>query len=126
MKKILRIALVAGLIYGSCFAADDSITQNMNQMQRGVDLIQKGFINNSRTLIDEGIGEIMKSTNVYKELSGKRKYLKNVAVNDLKSLEENVRKLTMALATRDYNRASAIYGNILINCAMCHRVVRKW
>ncbi len=125
MKFFAKI--MAALLFTALAAqAEDSIISNMKALQNGVDMIQKGFVNNSRVLIDEGIREIMKNTKAYKHLSDKRKHLKNVAYNNLKDIEKNVKSMTLALAKRDYHAASEAYGHILVNCAACHATVRKW
>ncbi len=125
MKNLAKMVM-ALLFVAAAAQAEDSIIKNMNALQDGVNLIQKGFVNNSPVLIEEGIRVIMKNTKAYKNLSEKRKRLKNVAYNNLKDIEGNVKAMTLALAKKDYRSASEAYGHILVDCAACHAAVRRW
>ncbi len=117
---------VAPLFIAVAAQAEESIIKNMQELQKGADMIEKGFVNNSRTLIDEGIMVITKNTKAYINLSEKRKHLKNVACNNLKDIEKSVKEMALALAKRDYRFASEAYGHILANCSACHVAVRRW
>lgn len=124
MKQITK--LIMALIACTLLAQADTLKENMATMQQGMELIQNGFINNSQLMIQEGITHLMSATKAYEKLSGERTHLKNVAITDLANIEKSVKKMTEYLATKDYTKAAHTYGDVLVNCARCHAVVRKW
>ena len=96
--KLTKI-LMAGILSVSFASANDVMKNSMNIMQKGMEEVQFGFINNNSDLIKNGLAQIQKGNEMFSDKSVISKYLPkdkkhmvNVAVNASKRITADTTK----------------------------------
>lgn len=130
--KMIKILALSALI-ASGVAADDTLPQNMHQMEGGLSSVQKGFLYNTPELIKSGISDIQKADALFHDVDATKKYLpkdkqhmSNIAFNAAKRIDKASNKLLKALDKKEYSKAHESYSEIVNACTACHAVVRSW
>jgi hypothetical protein len=130
--KMIKILALSALI-ASGVAADDTLVQNMHQMENGLSSVQKGFLYNTPELIKSGISDIKKADALFHDVDATKNYLpkdkqhmSNIAFNAAKRIDTASNKLLKALDKKEYSKAHESYSEIVNACTACHAVVRGW
>lgn len=130
--KIVKILALSALLSAGVMA-DDSLAQNMSQMESGLSNVQKGFLYNTPTLIKSGVSEIQKANALFHNMEDTKKYLpkdkqhmSNIAFNASKRIDTASNELVKALDKKEYSKAHKSYSDIVNACTACHAVVRGW
>jgi cytochrome c556 len=130
--KMIKILALSALI-ASGVAADDTLVQNMHQMENGLSSVQKGFLYNTPELIKSGISDIKKADSLFHDVDATKNYLpkdkqhmSNIAFNAAKRIDTASNKLLKALDKKEYSKAHESYSEIVNACTACHAVVRGW
>jgi len=131
MKMIKILALSALLSAG--VMADETLANNMSQMENGLSNVQKGFLYNTPALIKNGVAEIKKADALFHDMDATKKYLpkdkqhmSNIAFNAAKRIDTATNDLLAALDKKQYSKAHQSYSDIVNACTACHAVVRGW
>jgi len=131
MKMIKILALSALLSAG--VMADETLVNNMSQMESGLSNVQKGFLYNTPALIKSGVAEIKKADALFHDMEATKKYLpkdkqhmSNIAFNAAKRIDTASNDLLKALEKKQYSKAHQSYSDIVNACTACHAVVRGW
>jgi len=132
MKKLTRI-LVAAILSISFASANDVMQKSMATMDDGMNLIQKGFMNNNVDLIKEGLKKVEKGNDMFsdsktiaKYLPDNKKHMVNVAVNQSKRIKLDATVIDLRLDDKAYVNAANGYSDMLNACSRCHGLVRNW
>ena len=130
--KLTKI-LMAGILSVSFASANDVMKNSMNIMQKGMEEVQFGFINNNSDLIKNGLAQIQKGNEMFSDKSVISKYLPkdkkhmvNVAVNASKRITADTTIIELNLDDKAYTKAAEGYSDILNACSRCHGIVRSW
>jgi cytochrome c556 len=130
--KMIKILALSALI-ASGVAADDTLVQNMHQMENGLSSVQKGFLYNTPELIKSGISDIKKADALFHDVDATKNYLpkdkqhmSNIAFNAAKRIDTASNKFLKALDKKEYSKAHESYSEIVNACTACHAVVRGW
>lgn len=131
MKMVKILALSALLSAG--VMADETLANNMSQMESGLSSVQKGFLYNTPALIKSGVSEIQKADALFHDMDATKKYLpkdkqhmSNIAFNAAKRIDTASNDLLKALDKKQYSKAHQSYSDIVNACTACHAVVRGW
>lgn len=73
MKMVKILALSA--LLGAGVMADDTLVNNMSQMESGLSNVQKGFLYNTPDTIKSGVAEIQKADALFHNMEATKKYL---------------------------------------------------
>ncbi|MEA2050641.1 MAG: hypothetical protein U9O56_07920 [Campylobacterota bacterium] len=130
--KLSKI-LMAGILSVTVASANDVMKDSMNIMQKGMEEVQFGFINNNADLIKSGLSQIQKGNEMFsdksiikKYLPADKKHLVNVAVNASKRITADTTIIELNLEDKAYTKAAEGYSDILNACSRCHGIVRSW
>jgi len=130
--KLSKI-LLAGILSVSFASANDVMKNSMNIMQKGMEEVQFGFINNNSDLIKSGLAQIQKGNKMFsnesviaKYLPEDKKHLVNVAVNASKRIAADTTIVELNLDDKAYTKAAEGYSDMLNACSRCHGIVRSW
>ncbi len=130
--KLSKI-LIAGILSFSAANANDVMKESMNIMQKGIEQVQFGFINNNAELIKEGLVQIKKGNEMFSDESVIKKYLPenkkhmvNVATNASKRIHLDANIIELNLDDKAYTKAAEGYSDMLNACSRCHGIVRSW
>lgn len=131
--KMVKILALAALVTCGAASADDTLLQNMHQMENGLNSVQKGFLYNAPDMIKSGVGEIKKADALFHNMEDTKKYLpkekhhmSNIAFNAAKRIDSASNDLVKALDKKQYSKAHQSYSEIVNACTACHAVVRGW
>lgn len=131
MKMIKILALSALLSAG--VMADETLVNNMSQMESGLSNVQKGFLYNTPVLIKSGVADIKKADALFHDMEATKKYLpkdkqhmSNIAFNAAKRIDTASAELLKALDKKEFSKASQSYSEIVNACTACHAIVRGW
>ncbi len=132
MKKLTKI-LVAGILSVTVANANDVMQNSMSIMQKGIEKVQFGFINNNATMIKEGLAEVSKGNNLFskknviaKYLPKDKKHMVNTAVNAAKRITADTTIIDLNLDDKAYTKAAKGYADVLNACSRCHGLIRSW
>ena len=124
---------MAGILSVSFASANDVMKNSMNIMQKGMEEVQFGFINNNSDLIKSGLAQIQKGNEMFsnesviaKYLPNDKKHMVNVAVNASKRITADTTIVELNLDDKAYTKAAEGYSDILNACSRCHGIVRSW
>ncbi|ADR34971.1 hypothetical protein Sulku_2311 [Sulfuricurvum kujiense DSM 16994] len=130
--KIIKILALSALLSAGVMA-DETLVNNMSQMESGLSNVQKGFLYNTPALIKSGVAEIKKADALFHDMEGTKKYLpkekqhmSNIAFNAAKRIDTASNDLLKALDKKQYSKAHQSYSDIVNACTACHAVVRGW
>ncbi|MEA3383495.1 MAG: hypothetical protein U9Q20_02315 [Campylobacterota bacterium] len=130
--KLTKI-LMAGILSVSFASANDVMKNSMNLMQKGIEEVQFGFINNNSDMIKSGLSQIQKGNDMFsdesvikKYLPKNKKHLVNVAVNASKRISADTTIVELNLDDKAYTKAAEGYSDLLNACSRCHGLVRSW
>ena len=131
MKMIKILALSA--LLGAGAMADETLANNMSQMESGLSSVQKGFLYNTPDLIKSGVADIKKADALFHNADETKKFLpkdkqhmSNIAFNAAKRIDTASNELIKALDKKQYSKAHKSYSEIVDACTACHAVVRGW
>jgi len=129
----LRKILMAGILSVSFASANDVLTHSMDIMQKGIEQVQFGFINNNKEKIKEGLKQIKKGNALFSSeslikasLPNDKKHMVNVAVNTSKRIAADATIIELNLDDKAYTKAAEGYADIINACSRCHGIVRSW
>jgi hypothetical protein len=132
MNKLMKI-LVAGILSVSVANANDIMKQSMDIMQKGIEKVQFGFINNNAAMIKEGLTQVKQGNKLFSTKNVIAKYLPknkvhmvNIAVNASKRIHADTTIIDLNLDERAYTKAGEGYADMLNACSRCHGLVRSW
>ncbi len=130
--KLSKI-LIAGILSFSAANANDVMKESMNIMQKGIEQVQFGFINNNAELIKDGLVQIKKGNEMFsdedvikKYLPENKKHMVNVATNASKRIHLDANIIELNLDDKAYTKAAEGYSDMLNACSRCHGIVRSW
>lgn len=130
--KIIKILALSALLSAGVMA-DETLVNNMSQMESGLSNVQKGFLYNTPALIKSGVAEIKKADALFHDMEATKKYLpkdkqhmSNIAFNAAKRIDTASNDLLKALEKKQYSKAHQSYSDIVNACTACHAVVRGW
>lgn len=125
--------LMAGILSVSFASAGDVLKDSMNIMQKGIEQVQYGFINNNADLIKDGLVMIKKGNKMFsdekviaKYLPTDKKHMVNVAKNASKRIHLDANIIELNLEDKAYTKAAEGYSDMLNACSRCHGIVRSW
>ena len=91
--KLSKI-LIAGILSVTIATASETLSTSMNMMQKGIEQVQFGFINNNEQMIRDGLKAITKGNAMFsdsavikKSLPSNKKHMVNVATNAAKRID---------------------------------------
>lgn len=130
--KLTKI-LLAGIIALTTASANDVMKESMNIMQKGIEQVQFGFINNNEELIRNGLVQIKKGNDMFsdekvikKYLPQNKKHMVNVASNAAKRITLDANIIELNLDDKAYTKAANGYSDMLNACSRCHGIIRSW
>lgn len=130
--KLTKI-LIAGLLSVTFATANDTLTNSMTIMQKGIEQVQFGFINNNEQMVREGLKTINKGNTMFsdaalieKSLPENKKHMVNVATNASKRITADATIIELNLDDKAYTKAAEGYSDMLNACSRCHSIVRSW
>ncbi len=125
--------LIAGLLSVTFANANDTLSNSMNIMQKGIEQVQFGFINNNEQMVREGLKAIKKGNAMFsdsavikKALPSNKKHMVNVAENASKRIAADATIIELNLDDKAYTKAAEGYSDMLNACSRCHSIVRSW
>jgi hypothetical protein len=102
-------------------------------MQKGIEQVQFGFINNNEQMVREGLKSITKGNAMFsdealikKSLPANKKHMFNVAENASKRIAADATIIELNLDDKAYTKAAEGYSDMLNACSRCHSIVRSW
>ena len=130
--KLSKI-LVAGILSVTIANANDVMKESMHIMQKGIEQVQFGFINNNAELIRDGLVQIKKGNDMFsdekviaKYLPEDKKHMVNVASNASKRIHLDANIIELNLDDKAYTKAAEGYSDMLNACSRCHGIIRSW
>lgn len=130
--KLTKI-LMAGILSVTFASANDTLTKSMNMMQKGIEQVQFGFINNNEQIIRTGLKAIQKGNTMFsdealikKSLPSNKKHMTNVAENASKRITADATIIELNLDDKAYTKAAEAYSDMLNACSRCHGIIRSW
>lgn len=130
--KLSKI-LMAGILSVTFATANDTLNTSMNIMQKGIEQVQFGFINNNEEMVREGLKAITKGNAMFsdsaiieKSLPSNKKHMVNVASNASKRIAADATIIELNLDDKAYTKAAEGYSDMLNACSRCHSIVRSW
>jgi len=130
--KLSRI-LMAGILSVTFATANEALSTSMNIMQKGIEQVQFGFINNNEQMIREGLKAIQKGNTMFsdesliaKSLPENKKHMSNVASNASKRIAADATIIELNLDDKAYTKAAEGYSDMLNACSRCHSIIRSW
>jgi cytochrome c553 len=132
MKKLVTTLATLALAT-SVAMADKSLDTSMVDMENGLNDIQKGFLYNQKTLINEGAKKILVANKIFhteqsvkKFLPANKSHMSGIAFNTANRINQYTDELNVYLKSGQYSKASQAYSNIINACTNCHAIVRGW
>jgi cytochrome c553 len=132
MKKITTI-LAASILSVTVASANDTLKKSMDMMQKGIEQVQYGFVNNNKQMILDGLADIKKGNSLFssrsiikKSLPSHKKHMVNVAVNTSKRITADATIIELNLDDKAYIKAADGYADMINACSRCHGIVRNW
>lgn len=129
----LKTILLAGILSVTVASANDVMTKSMNMMQKGIEQVQFGFINNNEQMIRDGLKEIKKGNTMFSSdsvikasLPTNKKHMVNVASNASKRIAADATIIELNLDDKAYTKAAEGYADMMNACSRCHGIVRSW
>ncbi len=130
--KLSKI-LMAGILSVTFATANETLGTSMNMMQKGIEQVQFGFINNNEQMVREGLKAITKgnamfsdSSVIEKSLPSNKKHMVNVASNAAKRIGADATIIELNLDDKAYTKAAEGYSDMLNACSRCHSIIRSW
>ena len=130
--KLSKI-LMAGILSVTFATANETLTTSMNIMQKGIEQVQFGFINNNEQMVREGLKAIKKGNAMFsdsalieKSLPANKKHMVNVASNASKRIVADATIIELNLDDKAYIKAAEGYSDMLNACSRCHSIIRSW
>jgi hypothetical protein len=130
--KLTKI-LMAGILSVTFASANDTLTKSMNMMQKGIEQVQFGFINNNEEIIRTGLKAIQKGNTMFsdealikKSLPSNKKHMTNVDENASKRITADATIIELNLDDKAYTKAAEAYSDMLNACSRCHGIIRSW
>lgn len=130
--KLTKI-LMAGILSVSFASANDVLTHSMDIMQKGIEQVQFGFINNNEKKIKEGLKQIKRGNALFSSeslikasLPNNKKHMVNVAENASKRIAADATIIELNLDDKAYTKAADGYADMMNACSRCHSIVRSW
>jgi len=130
--KLSKI-LMAGILSVSFATANDTLNESMSIMQKGIEQVQFGFINNNEQMVREGLKAINKGNTMFsdqalikKYLPENKKHMVNVAVNASKRIAADATIIELNLDDKAYTKAADGYADMMNACSKCHSIIRNW
>ncbi|MDB2405455.1 hypothetical protein N9W00_00785 [Arcobacteraceae bacterium] len=128
----LQTILLAGIL-SATIASADTMTKSMNMMQKGIEQVQFGFVNNNEEMIREGLAEIKKGNTMFSSdsvikasLPNDKKHMVNVAANASKRIAADATIIELNLDDKAYTKAAQGYADMVNACSRCHGIIRSW
>jgi len=125
--------LMAGILSVTVANASDTLNTSMNIMQKGIEQVQFGFINNNEQMVREGLKAITKGNAMFSDsavikesLPTNKKHMTNVAANAAKRIAADATIIELNLDDKAYTKAAEGYSDMLNACSRCHSIVRSW
>ena len=132
MKRLTKI-LVAAILSVTVANANDVMQTSMGIMQKGIEKVQSGFINNNAGMIKEGLAEVSKGNDLFsdkniiaKYLPKDKKHMVNTAVNESRRIKADTTIVELNLDNKAYTKAAQGYADMINACSRCHGLVRSW
>jgi hypothetical protein len=127
MKKSIIAVVLSGTML---LAGDTTITATMNLMNKGLNQVQAGFVNNNRKDILNGIDIIENANSIFTQVDV-TKFIPNnrktqVTKNIYKNLAQSLKVLKDNVENKRYSAATESYGKVLNTCLSCHTIIRGW
>jgi len=130
--KLTKI-LMAGILSVTVANASETLNTSMNMMQKGIEQVQFGFINNNEQMVREGLKAITKGNAMFSDsavikeaLPTNKKHMTNVAANAAKRIAADATIIELNLDDKAYTKAAEGYSDMLNACSRCHSIVRSW
>lgn len=130
--KLSKI-IMAGILSVSFACANDVMKKSMDIMQKGIEDVQFGFVNNNADMVKNGLAQIQKGNLMFcdesviaKYLPNDKKHMVNVAVNASKRITADTTIIELNLDDKAYTKAAEGYSDMLNACSRCHGIVRSW
>jgi len=130
--KLTKI-LMASILSVTFATANETMNTSMAIMQKGIEQVQFGFINNNEQIIREGLNAINKGNTMFsdeaiiaKSLPENKKHMVNVAVNAAKRIAADATIIELNLDDKAYTKAAEAYSDMLNACSRCHSIIRSW
>jgi len=130
--KLTKI-LMASILSVTFATANETMNTSMTMMQKGIEQVQFGFINNNEQIIREGLKSITKGNTMFsdeaviaKSLPENKKHMVNVAVNAAKRIAADATIIELNLDDKAYTKAAEAYSDMLNACSRCHNIIRSW
>jgi len=129
----LQTILLAGILSATIASGNDVMTKSMNMMQKGIEQVQFGFVNNNEEMIREGLVEIKKGNTMFSSdsvikasLPNDKKHMVNVASNASKRIAADATIIELNLDDKAYTKAAEGYADMVNACSRCHGIIRSW
>ncbi len=142
MKKIILLPLlVLGFAHGAETAvATENKTlevitpeniQTMQNLEKGMNNIQKGLMYNNATMVQQGVDTIKKNTKDIDSFDIKNKSnsnfkAKRYAETEAKAISELADNMSEAFNKHNKNRTLDTFRRLQDRCITCHTLIRKW
>lgn len=130
--KLSKI-LMASVISVTFATANETLSTSMNLMQKGMEQVQFGFINNNEQMVREGLKAITKGNTMFsdsavieKSLPSNKKHMVNVATNASKRIGADATIIELNLDDKAYLKAAEGYSDMINACSRCHSIIRSW
>lgn len=130
--KLSKI-LMASVISVTFATANEILSTSMNLMQKGMEQVQFGFINNNEQMVREGLKAITKGNTMFsdsavieKSLPSNKKHMVNVATNASKRIGADATIIELNLDDKAYLKAAEGYSDMINACSRCHSIIRSW
>lgn len=131
MKKVILISI---LTLGMLQAADTNSTsraETMQNMEKALTTIQKGFLYNDRAILEKGVKGVKKyakDINAFdiKNEKGSSFHAKKYAETESKAISSLASDILKGYDRKSRNRVLDSYRKLQNQCIVCHQLVRKW
>jgi len=133
MKKTLLALLAVGTLLSAAEYSKEDRIKDMRQMEIDMALIQKGFLYNDVSLIEQGANNLKKTvsqveppkSDVDKLSPGFSSYKYKFGKKDAAKIAKLTDRMVENFKNKRPNQATREYNTILKDCMACHVKLRK-
>ncbi len=131
MKRVLIAVMLISTFAFAEYSKEDRIA-DMTAMADGMAEIQKGFLYNSKEMIDSGVQKVrnhamtIQPPRIGEALSQDQRYAMMFARKQQRKIDEHAARLAQKFADNDKYGAMNHFTKVLKQCTACHVKLRKW
>ena len=131
MKRVLIVMMLVSTFAFAEYTKEDRVA-DMAAMADGMAEIQKGFLYNSKEMIDSGVAKVrnhaltIQPPRIGEALSRDQTYALMFARKQQRKIDSHAALLAEKFANNDKYSAMNHFTKVLKQCTACHVKLRKW